>query len=83
MESASHSSSRTHGQTKHWRTSRPAPLTDAQDTHHPPADAHRIVDHILGSTYVELNGVGHSSTIEAPADVTAAIRHLLETAPSP
>jgi 3-oxoadipate enol-lactonase len=55
-------------------------ITGSQDRHHPPSDARRIVEGIPNSSYVELNGVGHSAAIEAPAEVTAAIRPLLDTA---
>jgi 3-oxoadipate enol-lactonase len=56
-------------------------MTGRQDAHHPPRDAHQIVEGIPGSSYLELDGVGHSATIEAPGEVTAAIGQLLDTAP--
>lgn len=43
-----------------------------------PAKAHKIAAGIAGATLVEIPGAGHSSTVEQPAAVTAAIQTFVE-----
>ncbi|HEY1811707.1 MAG TPA: alpha/beta fold hydrolase [Kofleriaceae bacterium] len=43
-----------------------------------PAKARRLADGIAGAKLVEIAGAGHSSTVEQPARVTAAIEELLQ-----
>lgn len=48
-------------------------LTGGVDPQHPPADSRQIVEGIADSSYVEVPGVGHTATIEAPAAVSDAV----------
>ena len=48
-----------------------------QDTATVPAKAEQIQRHIAGSTLVVLQGAGHTSTVEEPEQVNAAIRAFL------
>ncbi|MGE4070353.1 MAG: alpha/beta fold hydrolase [Lysobacterales bacterium] len=52
-------------------------LTGDEDQTTLPAEAERIAAQIAGSKLVRLAGCGHTSTIEAPDAVTAAIRQFL------
>lgn len=52
-------------------------LTGDEDQTTPPAEAERIVAEIAGAKLVRLKGCGHSSAIEAPEAVSAAIAEFL------
>jgi 3-oxoadipate enol-lactonase len=43
------------------------------DPQHPPEDSREVVEGIRDSSYVELAGIGHSASIEAPAEVSDAV----------
>jgi 3-oxoadipate enol-lactonase len=55
-------------------------ITGADDTAQPPRNAERLAARIRGAKLLEIPGAGHSSSLEAPEAVTAAIRELLRTA---
>lgn len=48
-----------------------------QDVATPPAKAERVHERIQGSRLVTIPGSGHTSTVEEPAAVNAAIKELL------
>ena len=58
-------------------------LVGDEDVATPPALAERISDGIAGSRLVVIPRAGHSSTIEQPAAVNAAISTFLSGLPTP
>ncbi len=58
-------------------------VAGAEDTATPPATARRMHAAITGARYVEIPGAGHSSPLEQPASVTAAIQAFLADPQAP
>ena len=55
-------------------------ITGEDDTAQPPANSKSMLAGIRGARLVNIPGAGHSSSLETPEAVTAAMHDLLQTA---
>jgi 3-oxoadipate enol-lactonase len=56
-------------------------ITGEDDTAQPPANAKSMIAGIRGARHINIRGAGHSSSLETPEAVTAAMQELLQSAP--
>lgn len=54
-------------------------ITGEDDTAQPPANSKSLIDGIDGARHVNIPGAGHSSSLEMPDAVTAAMQELLQS----
>ena len=57
-------------------------ITGEDDTAQPPANAKNLIAGIRGARHVNIPGAGHSSCLETPDAVTAAMQELLQQSAS-
>ena len=58
-------------------------IAGEEDTSRPPSDSERMATFIPGAQLVRITGAGHSSALEAPEAVVAAMQGLFESCESP
>jgi 3-oxoadipate enol-lactonase len=57
-------------------------ITGEDDTAQPPANSRSMIAGIRGARHVNIPGAGHSSSLETPEAVTAAMQEFLQSAKS-
>ena len=55
-------------------------ITGEEDTAQPPANSKSLIDGIRGARHVNIPGAGHSSCLETPEAVIAAMQELFQAA---
>jgi pimeloyl-ACP methyl ester carboxylesterase len=58
-------------------------ITGEDDTAQPPANSKSLIDGIRGARHVNIPGAGHSSSLETPEAVIAAMQEFLQRRTKP
>ena len=58
-------------------------ITGEDDTAQPPMNSKSLIAGIRGARHVNIPGAGHSSSLETPDEVTAAMQEFLQSAKKP